>query len=180
MAMGPADDWTQCDYIISMMGGGCGCCSLPIGHSECHALHQFLPREIGGDGKREPVDGARWMKRDEYVLDIGWATFVHQGKTQDYRVGAENGFVILQDAEGAQARFREWEIRDVIDGLESLGQLPPPRFSHDGARARLHELLPELEADAIEAVIFAVRAGGALSDRRATRMGPDEPFVFHH
>jgi len=100
------------------------------------------------------------MRRDEYKLDLGWTTFEREGRTEPYRVGAEGGFVIFEDAEGKQARFREWEVRDVVDGLEKLGQLPLPRFSKDGARARLRELRPELDADAIEAIIFAVRVGG--------------------
>jgi hypothetical protein len=81
-----------------------------------------------------------------------------------YHVGAKDGFIILEDTEGKQARFREREIRDVVDGLEKLGQLSPPRFSYDGARARLRELRPEFDVATIEAIIFAVLAGGASEE----------------
>ncbi len=165
-----SDDWKQCDFVISMMGGGgYGHCSRALGHPDPHTLHSLPPEKIGGTGAGEytSVEGARWMKR--CFLDIGWVMFerlyVVDGERRSlverHCIGAQNGFVILEDADGNQVNFREWEFCDIMDGVERLGQLPQPRFSEDGARARLRALRPELDEDAIEAVIFAVRTGGA-------------------
>lgn len=153
-----------------MVGGVVHECAGTLTSTRCiHALH---PRALE---TWKPVEGARWMKG--LLLDIGWVTFTRlatvdgerRAVVEPYRVGAQGGFMILEDAEGKQTRFRECVFHDIIDGVERLGQLPAPRFSYDGARARLRELRPELEEAAIKAIIFAVRAGGACDRPQVER-----------
>lgn len=150
------EDGRRCDFIILVRGGGRTGCMYPQGHTGAHALppdHPIL--------KFRAVEGAQWTRSDEFVLHLGWASFTREGRTEPYRVGVENGFIIFEDSKGNQASFREWQIHDVVAGLDKLGQLPPPMLQEERAQECLRTLLPDLDGEKIKEVVLAVWSSGS-------------------